>query len=290
LFPLSEEGAAKVPDYRYAVRGLFSIFVEIERVNVRSCFENGTAKNSIPNLRALIGAVSRKNAELWLENSSADVTLHLIGALLVLLVVVAINATNASYCTATMSEEDPTTTAAPVAVVNNSKAEASTSNNVYILDDVHGWIPARVVTTVGGTCTVSIPKYKDEQHIISDGGHSAKGFDRREISLKEYPGNVLPLQNVDQDGVLMEVQDMVDLPFLHEAAILYNLKARHVQGKPYTRTGDIIIAVNPYQVRIYNVLKMSSRVCPYSHSIMHAFLLLFPISTVDRRLVCRTNS
>jgi myosin V len=28
---------------------------------------------------------------------------------------------------------------------------------------------------------------------------------------------------------------------------LYNLKARHVEAKPYTRTGDIIIAVNPYQ-------------------------------------------
>ena len=28
---------------------------------------------------------------------------------------------------------------------------------------------------------------------------------------------------------------------------MYNLKARHVEGKPYTRTGDIIIAVNPYQ-------------------------------------------
>jgi myosin heavy subunit len=28
---------------------------------------------------------------------------------------------------------------------------------------------------------------------------------------------------------------------------LFNLKARHVLAKPYTRTGDIVIAVNPYQ-------------------------------------------
>lgn len=34
---------------------------------------------------------------------------------------------------------------------------------------------------------------------------------------------------------------------LPQAAILYNLKSRHLKGKPYTRTGDIIIAVNPYQ-------------------------------------------
>ena len=32
-----------------------------------------------------------------------------------------------------------------------------------------------------------------------------------------------------------------------QAAILYNLKDRHGKGFPYTRTGDIIIAVNPFQ-------------------------------------------
>jgi myosin V len=35
--------------------------------------------------------------------------------------------------------------------------------------------------------------------------------------------------------------------FTLQAAILYNLKARHAQALPYTRTGDIVIAVNPYQ-------------------------------------------
>jgi myosin-5 len=32
-----------------------------------------------------------------------------------------------------------------------------------------------------------------------------------------------------------------------QAGILYNLKERHKVGKPYTRTGDIIVAVNPFQ-------------------------------------------
>lgn len=40
---------------------------------------------------------------------------------------------------------------------------------------------------------------------------------------------------------------MADLHFLHEAAILYNLKQRHAQNLPYTRVGDIIVAVNPFQ-------------------------------------------
>ena len=35
--------------------------------------------------------------------------------------------------------------------------------------------------------------------------------------------------------------------FTSQAAILFNLKDRHLNGHPYTRTGDIIIAVNPFQ-------------------------------------------
>jgi myosin-5 len=32
-----------------------------------------------------------------------------------------------------------------------------------------------------------------------------------------------------------------------QAAIMYNLKLRHIDEQPYTRTGDILIAVNPYK-------------------------------------------
>jgi myosin V len=34
---------------------------------------------------------------------------------------------------------------------------------------------------------------------------------------------------------------------VNQAGILYNLKRRHKEGHPYTRTGDIIIAINPFQ-------------------------------------------
>ena len=83
--------------------------------------------------------------------------------------------------------------------------------------------------------------------MICDGGRSAKKGEQKTIDLKKYPHKVLPLQNVDHNGTLAQYPDMVRLPYLHEAGILYNLKARHMTGKPYTRTGDIIIAVNPFQ-------------------------------------------
>ena len=45
--------------------------------------------------------------------------------------------------------------------------------------------------------------------------------------------------------------DLLPTPFTHynpsQAAILYNLKLRHTKERPYTRTGDIVIAMNPYK-------------------------------------------
>ena len=42
-------------------------------------------------------------------------------------------------------------------------------------------------------------------------------------------------------------RDLTDLNYLHEAGIMYNLKERHFLGCPYTRIGDIMIAMNPFQ-------------------------------------------
>jgi myosin heavy subunit len=53
----------------------------------------------------------------------------------------------------------------------------------------------------------------------------------------------LPLQN-DHTGT---VDDMTGLNYLHEPAILYNVRKRFFHGMPYTYTGNICVAVNPYK-------------------------------------------
>ena len=131
------------------------------------------------------------------------------------------------------------------------------SNYVYVLDTKHSWIPAKVKdrnTTSKNLIHLSVPQYRNEQAICCDGGRTAsQGYKTEIIDLDnaqnemKYPNRHLPLQNVNSKGELQVVDDMVDLPFLHEAAILYNLKARHVNSLPYTRTGDIILACNPYK-------------------------------------------
>jgi len=121
------------------------------------------------------------------------------------------------------------------------------SNDVYIRSDEYAWIPARLVEQDAVSAKVAIPQYESEEYIMSDGGKGAVGFKSAIVKLKDYHNSLLPLQNVGPSGMLKEVDDMVDLPHLHEAAILYNLKARHVAAKPYSRVADIVIAVNPYQ-------------------------------------------
>ena len=65
--------------------------------------------------------------------------------------------------------------------------------------------------------------------------------------MKDYGGS-LPLQYVDDHGNHQVVRDLRDLPFIHEANVLYNIKARYEAPNEaiYTRLHHrIIIALNP---------------------------------------------
>jgi hypothetical protein len=76
---------------------------------------------------------------------------------------------------------------------------------VYIADKDYGWLPANVLSNEEQKATVKV---------FSVDGTDLLG--ERDISLKDYPNQQLPLQNVDASGHLMEMPDMVDLPSLHE--------------------------------------------------------------------------
>ena len=133
--------------------------------------------------------------------------------------------------------------------LRNNKAEQSKISHVYIRSDEHVWIPALQLKTYGGKATITTPKFRKEQEMLNCAKASKhfKYHDNQQIPLSDYENDVLPMQNVDVNGNLEEYKDMVDLAFLSEAAILYNLKLRHGRERPYTRTGDVLIAVNPYQ-------------------------------------------
>lgn len=106
---------------------------------------------------------------------------------------------------------------------NNEKeiASATTSNHVYVRSKEFAWVPARLVEVrENEEAVVQIHRYRNEHAIVSDGGRSAvRGSEQTIVQLTDYPNKALPLQNVSEEGVLNEVQDMVDLPFLHEVRI-----------------------------------------------------------------------
>jgi len=116
---------------------------------------------------------------------------------------------------------------------NKLPSFTSSTDNVYINDEELGWIPGRLTSSTSTFAKVEVNKNNTLETV--------------QVCLVDYPSSSLPLQNVNVNGKLQEVADMVDLPFLHEAGILYNLKSRHERSQPYTRTGEIIIAVNPYK-------------------------------------------
>ena len=89
---------------------------------------------------------------------------------------------------------------------------------VYIKSKESAWVPAIQTHTDGKKATVTVPQYPNEQAMDSDGGRAAKKGVEETVDLKGYISNVLPLQNVDGSGQLLEFADMVELPYLHEVS------------------------------------------------------------------------
>eukprot|EP00934_Nitzschia_sp_Nitz4_P005747 Nitzschia sp. Nitz4//scaffold16_size188269//162762//166590//NITZ4_001815-RA/size188269-processed-gene-0.28-mRNA-1//1//CDS//3329538589//5737//frame0 len=116
---------------------------------------------------------------------------------------------------------------------------------VYVQDKDYAWLPALLVEQTKDKARVSVATY-DRELDIQGGYDSGRRTETRTVDLKDYPNKALPLQNVI-DGRVKQRPDMTELRFLHEAAILFNLKERLSMGEPYTRTGDIVIAVNPFE-------------------------------------------
>ncbi|KAF0719159.1 Aste57867_1249 [Aphanomyces stellatus] len=118
----------------------------------------------------------------------------------------------------------------------------------YVPDEKDVWLPAEVIGQKSGTkeitCKVWLVDGSTEERVVDLDDKKTRAM----MSGKgESSDNVetLPFQNenVGDEGI----EDMITLNYLHEAAILYNVKTRFLKELPYTYTGDICIAVNPYK-------------------------------------------
>jgi hypothetical protein len=141
---------------------------------------------------------------------------------------------------------------------------------VYIRDAEYAWLPATVVETSSDDDSnnnkeeddnnnnnkqdntrvqvrIELPSDWKSTTVCNQNKQSSETTgtlhgQTRWVSLQDYPEHELLLQN---QGVL--ARDMAELPHLHEAAILYQVKERHIRQKPYTRVGEIVVAINPLE-------------------------------------------
>ncbi|EEY61334.1 myosin-like protein [Phytophthora infestans T30-4] len=132
--------------------------------------------------------------------------------------------------------------------------EAGAGSKCYVPDDTYVWLPAQILREDKS----SDPKKPEKTvmlRVYPPPGDTTAVVDKERVldfndpkvkaMLKSLQLESLPYQN---DNLGPEgIEDMTALNYLHEAAILYNVKTRFLQKLPYTYTGDICIAVNPYQ-------------------------------------------
>ena len=108
---------------------------------------------------------------------------------------------------------------------------------VFLPDDDLAWVQATIINEV---------RRGHYEIYIDDEDYSEALPKPKVITLKSLPGlDALPMQNEDIEET--GVDDMAKLNFLHEASVLDNLRRRFRTALPYTYTGDICIATNPYQ-------------------------------------------
>ncbi|XP_049577988.1 unconventional myosin-Vc isoform X2 [Syngnathus scovelli] len=109
-------------------------------------------------------------------------------------------------------------------------------NRVWIPDAEHVWKSAEIVKDF---------HYGDDSlQLLLENGTELK------LPVDSSPPELPPLRNPD---ILVGENDLTALSYLHEPAVLHNLKVRFLESKIiYTYCGIILVALNPYkQIHIY---------------------------------------
>ena len=121
---------------------------------------------------------------------------------------------------------------------------------IYIPHRSEAWAPATLVKfSRGKTATVIVDGDNHEPITISLDEEmagilrAATGDDQDNVCSDSVP---FPIQSTRLDNDT-SVPDMANLEHLHEPAILHNVRARFLGQIPYTFSGEICVAVNPYQ-------------------------------------------
>jgi hypothetical protein len=134
---------------------------------------------------------------------------------------------------------------------------------VWLNDKKEGWVAA-VVTEIAGL-EIKLKLYSGEEVYVPSHAYESLGADedglglapasdrrrlttgkrRNSVASTKQGKRVLPREtgHYGRDGY----DDMDNMPYLHEASVLNNLKHRFQMNQIYTCTGPILIAMNPFK-------------------------------------------
>ncbi|KAK9059845.1 hypothetical protein SSX86_020549 [Deinandra increscens subsp. villosa] len=112
-----------------------------------------------------------------------------------------------------------------------STTKANYSTTVNIIVGSHVWVEDTAQAWIDGQVTKI--KGKEVEVQIADG--------------KTVVANLSKLYPKDMEAPAGGVDDMTKLSYLHEPGVLQNLRSRYELNEIYTYTGNILIAINPFQ-------------------------------------------
>lgn len=121
-------------------------------------------------------------------------------------------------------------------------AAYSEGSEAWFPDEDEGWI-------MGKLDTISITDTDVSMTFTTTAGNAVEFKKTVKELLDSSFTNLPPLQN---PPVLDGIDDLAQLSYLHEPAVLHNIKLRYAQESIYTYSGIVLIAMNPFQrVPIY---------------------------------------
>jgi len=119
---------------------------------------------------------------------------------------------------------------------------------VWLKDDSLAWVACEFIEKVSQQKGAKVRlKFSENE---DDGRESATSNGDGNTLAKGQPGCRETIEVNASEIALRErgtEEDMVKLNYLHEAGVLHNLRRRYARDEIYTYTGQILIAVNPFQ-------------------------------------------
>ncbi|KAJ3368479.1 Myosin type-2 heavy chain 1 [Allomyces arbusculus] len=131
----------------------------------------------------------------------------------------------------------------PVAAAEALLTAYTPGTKVWVQDAVEGWRVASVHSLVRSGDTVTVKVTDDLGKDVTTSTTIAK------IAASKDSYELPPLKN---PPMLEGIEDLTNLSYLHEPAVLHNIRTRYSQHNIYTYSGIVLIAMNPFQrVQLY---------------------------------------